>query len=159
MMNSEISFRNFYLMKKRIKKLILSILDEIKNEEVLIILVQYKEELFNDQNFIKNLKSKIFNIKSKLKVVISSSINDGPIRDEYLNTIKNSFKPSNENEIKENKEEESEGKENKRRKENYNKESNNKTNNFIPYHFLERLVDEEPIKENIKEIKKHDDKI
>ena len=45
------------------------------------------------------------------------------------------------------------------RKENGNKESNNKINNFIPYHFMERLVDKEQTKENIKEIKKHDDKI
>ena len=88
-----------------------------KNEEFLIILDQYKEKLFNDQNFIKILKPKIFNIKSELKVVISSSMNDGQIRDEYLNIIKDNFNSPNGGEIKENKKEEREEEENKGRKE------------------------------------------
>ena len=203
--------------KQDIENLIISIIDGLKNEEILIIFDQYKEELFIGQNFIKKLKKILFDKKSKFKVVISSSMNDGPIRSEYLNIILNSLNLSNENETIENNEEESEeeekeeeekkeeegnekkieiekkvekksdkmeekenkekvkekdekveGKGNKEKmkekvkekkeiKENKNEESNNRTNNFIPYHFVERLVDEEQIKENIKEIKKQDD--
>ena len=194
--------------KQDIENLIISIIDGLKNEEILIIFDQYKEELFIGQNFIKKLKKILFDKKSKFKVVISSSMNDGPIRSEYLNIILNSLNLSNENETIENNEEESEeeekkeeegnekkieiekkveekndkmeeeenkervkekneaaeGKGNKEKvkekkeiKENKNEESNNRINNFIPYHFVERLVDEEQIKENIKEIKKQDD--
>ena len=195
--------------KQDIENLIISIIDGLKNEEILIIFDQYKEELFIGQNFIKKLKKILFDKKSKFKVVISSTMNDGPIKSEYLNIILNSLNLSNENETIENNEEESEeeekkeeegnekkieiekkveekndkmeeeeenkervkekneaveGKGNKEKvkekkeiKENKNEESNNRINNFIPYHFVERLVDEEQIKENIKEIKKQDD--
>ena len=77
--------------KQDIENLIISIIDGLKNEEILIIFDQYKEELFIGQNFIKKLKKILFDKKSKFKVVISSSMNDGPIRSEYLNIILNSF--------------------------------------------------------------------
>ena len=124
---------------QELDKLIISIIEKIKNEPAIIILDQYQEKIFKDKDFIKKLKKLLFNEDSKIKLIISSSINDGPVRKAYLNIFLTSIK---------NKEEE-----NERAKE----EIDNKTNNFIPYHFLDRLVDIDDIQEIKKEINENDD--
>ena len=63
-------------------------------------------------------------------------MNDGLIRNEYLNIILKDINFKNEKKEEEN---------------------DNKKNNFIPYRFLERLVDIQQIKTNIISINKQDD--
>ena len=81
--------------KKKFENLIISIIDELSSESVLIILDQYQENNYSD--FIINLKKILFSKKSKIKVILSSSMNDGPIREAYLDIILNRIQPKNEN--------------------------------------------------------------
>ena len=167
-------FKNFILKflpynKYGFNNLIISIINEIKSEKALIVLDQYQEEIIGDKNFIKNLKKILFNKNSKIKVVISSTMNDGPIRKAYLDIILDNFTTINKNiergnskiDIEEN-EEYINGENNKtesKKNENNNEilKNDNYSNNFIPYHFMEKLVEDLYIKENIKEIKKQND--
>ena len=71
--------------KKKFENLIISIIDELSSESVLIIFDQYQENNYSD--FIINLKKILFSKKSKIKVILSSSMNDGPIREVYLDII------------------------------------------------------------------------
>ena len=239
--------------------LILSIITKIKNENILIILDQYQEKIINDKYFIKNLKKILFYNNSKIKVIISSSMNDGPIKKAYLDIILGNYNSINkeleiteiekeneknkneeaknqkikneevkngknkneevkndknkneevkdeknkneeikneknknegnegniieekkseenkndeniieENIIEEIKIEENNNEENKKKMIEINEEEiekkemtdgenlkyDNKTNNFIPFHFMKKLVDDLEIKEDIKEIQK-----
>ena len=165
---------------RKFYELILLIIEKIKKEKAVIIFDQYQEEIFIGENFIKEIKKILFSESSKIKVIISSSMNDGSIREAYLNIILNNIESKNEKEKKEKKEKEDNGVKEKEEKEkekiqkeeieNQEKEeekvqkrekveNDNKTNNYIPYHFLERLVDIEEIKKNIKNINKQDDKV
>ena len=126
--------------------LIISIIEKIKANDAIIIFDQYQEEVFNDKNFIIKLKKILFSKDSNIKVIISSSMNDGPIRVAYLDFVLNTVKLEIDKKKKEEKEEEgAEGAE--------EKVDDNKTNRFIPYHFLERMVDIPVIKDNIKKKK------
>ena len=95
--------------------LILSIVDKLKSNKIIMIFDQYKEELFPNKNFIPNLKSKLFENESKFKVIIASSIDDGDIRAAYFALT---FKIINFQDEKTKKE--------------------NKTNNYITYNFVEK---------------------
>ena len=173
-------FKNFILKflpynKYEFKNLIISIINEIKTEKALIVLDQYQEEIIGDKNFIKNLKKILFNKNAQIKVVISSSMNDGPIRKAYLDIILDNFNTINKKIERENAKKDNEENEENINGENNNEYENNKTeskknennkeilknenysNNFIPYHFMEKLVEDLYIKENIKEIKKQND--
>ena len=123
-------FKNFVnkflpFEKQEFENLIISIIKEIKDESVLIILDQYQENIYS--NFVMNLKKILFSQNSKIKVIICSSINDGSIRETYLNNILNRINFKTENE-----------------------ESNNKNNNYIPFLFIKKLVDNEQMKLYIK---------
>ena len=107
--------------------LIKSIIEELKTQKIIVIFDQYQEELFTDKTFITDLKNILFEKDSKIKIIISSSINDGQIRDAYLDLIFGKVNVKNEK----------------------TKEIN-KTNNYIPYHFMEKLVNEVEIKTFIK---------
>lgn len=113
--------------KQDLKLLILSIVDKLKNQKIIFILDQYKEELFPDINFISELKSKLFENDSKFKVIITSSIDDGDIRDTYYDLIFNKINLKDE----------------KTREE-------NKKNKYIPYNFTAKLIDDIQIKNVIK---------
>ena len=84
--------------KKIFENLIISIINELSNEPVLIIIDQYQED--NYPNFITNLKRILYSDNSKIKVILASSMNDGPIREAYLDIILNRIKPKTENEDK-----------------------------------------------------------
>ena len=154
------------------KNLIISLIKALKEEDILIVFDQYKEEIFGNNSFIIKLKKILFSNKSKIKVVISSSMNDGPIRNAYLDNILNSFNLENErgeNESEDNDKEEKENDDNENQEHQEEKndikkskekdeKNDNKKNGFIPYHFMEKLVDENQIKENIKENKMETDK-
>ena len=135
-------FKNFiskYLnYSKSTETLILSIINDLKNENVIIILDQYQnqKDKFSSNNFITKLKEILFEKGSKIKVIISSSINDSPIRTTYLDYILDNT--------------------NKFEEENINQ--TNKNNDYIPYHFVQKLVNESEIKNYIKDINKQDDK-
>ena len=107
--------------------LIKSIIEEIKTQKIIVIFDQYQEELFTDKTFITDLKKILFEKDSKIKIIMSSSINDGQIRDAYLDLIFGKINVKNEKTKK-----------------------LNKTNNYIPYHFMEKLVNEVEIKTYIK---------
>ena len=192
---------------KEFDQLIISIIEKLKVESAIIILDQYQEKIFSNKSFIIQLKKILFNKNSKIKVIISSSMNDGPIREAYLDIIFNNKVPNYENteeekeqqqepteieveeEIEEKEEEKKEeekkeeekkeeekreeektkkeDEQEKKKKEETDMEISDKTkikkkgkkfNNFIPYHFVERLVGIEEIKKNIKSIKKENDK-
>ena len=119
---------------KELNTLIISIIKELKEEDAIIILDQYQEKIFENNNFIRQLKEILFEKESKIKIIISSSMNDSPIKEAYLNIIteKNNLEQENEKLI-------------------------NKTNDYIPYHFIEKLVEDEQIKKYITKIKKQDD--
>lgn len=128
----------FLNYSKSTETLILSIINEIKNENAIIILDQYQnqKDIFDFNNFIVKLKEILFDKDSKIKVIIASSINDSPIRTAYLDYIldnKNKFEDENIN-------------------------KNNKENDYIPYHFVQKLVNESEIKTDIKDKKMQDDK-
>ena len=139
-------YKNFILsffpyQNHKFSSLILLIIQKIKKEAAIIILDQYQKEIIIDEDFIKKIKNILFSEGSKIKVIISSSLNDGSIKEAYLNIFLNSIENKNEKERKKDKE-----------------EKNYKTNNYIPYYFFERLVDIREIKEKIKDIQKEDDK-
>ena len=119
-------------------KLIISIIEKIKKENAIIILDQYQEKIFLENDFIEKLKIILFDEDSKIKVIISSSMNDGPIKKAYLNIFLTNPKfINNNNRIKN---------EISKKEEKNKMEIGNKTNKFIPYHFLERLVEIDDIK-------------
>ena len=107
--------------------LVKSIIEEIKTEKIIVIFDQYQEELFTDKTFITDLKKILFETDSKIKIIISSSINNGQIKDAYMDLIFGKIS------VKEEK-----------------KKEKNKTNDYIPYHFMEKLVNEGEIKKYIK---------
>ena len=107
--------------------LILSIVDKLKSNKIIMIFDQYKDELFPNKNFIQKLKSKLFENESKFKVIIASSINDGNIRAAYFALTFNIINLEDEK-----------------------TKNDNKTNNYIPYHFVEKMIDDNQIKNIIK---------
>ena len=118
---------------KDLQLLIINIIKELKNEEYIIIFDQYQEEIFGNNNFIIQLKNILFDKECKIKVIISSSINDTPIRYAYLNMISESINYSKKN-LKGDK-------------------GDNKSNDFIPYCFMEKLIDAEQIKTIVEDLK------
>ena len=118
---------------KDLQLLIINIIKELKNEEYIIIFDQYQEEIFGNNNFIIQLKNLLFDKECKIKVIISSSMNDTPIRDAYLNMISESINYSKKN-LKGDK-------------------GDNKSNDFIPYCFTEKLIDAEQIKTIVEDLK------
>ena len=116
--------------------LILNIIKRLQKEQVLIILDQYKEELFSNQNFIKKVKKILFNSESNIKVIISSSMDNGSIAKEYLKILLD-----------------------ERIKREENDKEENKTNDYIPYNFVKKLVDESKIKQYILDNNKQNDKL
>ena len=121
--------------KEELQKLILLIIDKIKERDIVIIIDQYQDELFDNNIFVPELKNIIFNKNSKIKLIISSSINNGEIRNAYLNIIfEETIKIDKD--IKE----------------------KNKTNDYIPYHFVERLVDDIQVKQLVNNLNKNEDK-
>lgn len=102
----------------------------------MIILDQYKEELFSNQNFIKKVKKILFNSESNIKVIISSSMDNGSIAKEYLKILLD-----------------------ERIKREENDKEENKTNDYIPYNFVKKLVDESKIKQYILDNNKQNDKL
>ena len=148
----KLSFENFksFISKflpyenKRLDDLLLSIIEEIKNKQSNIIIDQYQEGIFGSNNFIVKLKEILLDEDSNIKVIISSSINN---KKSYLNQIleKTTFQDNNEKIDRE---------------DNYNKNSKKKTiNDYIPYHFMPRLVNDCEIKTLIKKKNLTDNKI
>ena len=109
--------------KQDFELLIMSVIDKLKKQKIIIILDQYKEELFPDINFISELKNKLFENDSKIKVIIASSIDDGDIREAYFNLI---FKKIN--------------------SQDENTKEENKKNKYIPYNINQKLIDDNQIK-------------
>lgn len=56
---------------KKLENLLLSIIEEIKLKKAVIIIDQYQDGIFNDDNFIQELKKILFAQNSKIKVIIS----------------------------------------------------------------------------------------
>jgi len=138
------NFKNFISKflpyeNKRLENLLLSIIKEIKNKESNIIIDQYQEEIFGNNNFIVKLKEILLDKDSNIKVIISSSINnEKSIKNAYLNHIleKTTFQDNNEKVDRE---------------DNYNNNNkNNAINDYIPYHFMPRLVNDCEIKTLMK---------
>ena len=106
--------------KYDLKTLIIEIIDKLKSQNIIAIIDQYKEEIFPNDNFIADLKTILFNKGSKIKVIIVSSLNNGKISSSYLDMVFGKIKPDN------------------------------KKDDYIPYHFIEKLVDDSIIKNYIK---------
>ena len=121
--------------KHDLLSLILLIIDKIKEQNIILIIDQYQEELFPNNTFIKDLKIRLFEKESKIKVIIASSINNGKISNAYLDIIFGKTNMTDKNTIEK-----------------------NKSDDFIPYHFREKLVNDQEIKNNIKNINKQDNK-
>lgn len=120
------------------EKIILLIIENLKENKGIIILDQYQESIFKSDSFILKLKKYLYDESSKIKIIIASSMNDNQIRKAYINYLiyeKISDKDSKDND------------ENKDNKDNKNNKDNkdNKLNHYIPYHFIERLIDNELI--------------
>ena len=112
--------------KQELQSLIMLMIDKLKEQKIIIILDQYKEELFPQTNFISKLKSKLFEKDSKIKVIIASSIDNSDIRKTYFDLTFNKIHLKDEKTKEE-----------------------NRTNNFIPYNFIEKLIDDNEIKNEI----------
>ena len=157
------SFKNFknFISKfipyksKSLDNLLLSIIKEIKKNKVNVIIDQYQEEIFENNNFIIKLKEILLEKDSNIKVIISSSINnEQSIKKAYLNQIlendtdmqfdnlkneneDNQIKDNEGNEVEENEDEENDNNEGNEIKEdeknigdknNENKDKGNKIN-------------------------------
>ena len=116
---------------KSLEILIISIIIKLKNEEIIIIIDQYNKELFGNENFIIQLKQILFNENSKIKLIISSSLNDNSIREEYLKMFfgNNNYKEENKNNI---------------------------NNYYIPYYFIAKLIDTCDIQKFVDKFEKKD---
>ena len=119
-------------------QIILSIIDKLKENDGIIILDQYQENIFINDSFILKMKKYLYDKSSKLKIIIASSMNNGSIRDAYIKLITNGKINEKDSEVNDEK---------------------NKNNNYIPYHFVERLIDNELMEKKInKEDNKYNDK-
>ena len=113
---------------KQLDYLILLIVEQLKKYNGVIIFDQYQNSIFNPNvHFIQRLKKILYDEKAQIKIVISNSMNDKHIREIYINLINNNF-----NEEKNNNED-------------------NKYNDYIPYHFVEKLIDPTVIIEELKQ--------
>ena len=120
--------------KYDLQALIMSIIDNLKTQNIILIMDQYQEELFPYSSFITDLKSGLLEKNSKIKIIISSTLNNGKIGKTYLDIIFGEINNKNKK-IKE----------------------INEEDDYIPYHFLEKkLVNDNEIKNYIKTTNKHD---
>ena len=122
---------------KQLDSLILLIIEQLKNYKGIIILDQYQDTIFNpSDNFIQKLKTKLYSKEAQIKIIISSSMNDKHTRDIYINLINNNSQ-----------------------EEEKNNNEDNKSNDYIPYHFIEKLIDKTVIFKELNQNKnKYDQK-